>query len=138
MQFRELGHIAATVRNSIDRGRNLGPALAVCWEETSGIKITPGRLKINAGRFKDETVEPGQRKLSNFLIGQICQPEKFKGGAAARKLIARRTGIASFYQLQGGGNQGHIDLVSVQDWPDVLCSGSCYGDSLDVWFWPLK
>ena len=104
----------------------------------AGMKIMPGRLQIKVGRFKGEMVEPGQRKLSDFLAGQIGQPEKYKGGAAARNTIAWRTGIVSFYQIHGGGNQGHIDLVSVPDWPDVMCNGSCYWDSMEVWFWPLK
>lgn len=104
----------------------------------AGMKIRPGRLQIKAGRFKGAMVEPGQRRLSDFLVGQIGQPEKYKGGAIARNMIAWRTGIVSFYQIHGGGNQGHIDLVSVQDWPAVLCNGACYWGSLDVWFWPLK
>lgn len=104
----------------------------------AGVKIRPGRLRIKAGRFKGEMVEPGQRNLSDFLAREIGTPEIYKGGAKARNAIAWRTGIVSFYQIHGGGNQGHIDLVSVQDWPELLCNGSCYWDSLDVWFWPLR
>lgn len=104
----------------------------------AGVKIRPGRLRIRAGRFKDEMVEPGQRRLSEFLVTEIGQPERYKGGANGHNAIAWRTGIVSFFQIHGGGNQGHIDLVSVQEWPDLLCNGSCYWDSVDVWFWPLK
>lgn len=104
----------------------------------AGMKIRPGRLKIKAGRFNGEMVEPGQRRLSDFLALQIGKPEKYKEGAVARNSIAWRTGIISFYQIHGEGSGGHIDLVSVPDWPTVLCNGACYWDSLEVWFWPLK
>jgi hypothetical protein len=103
----------------------------------AGVKIRPGRLKIKAGRFKDEWVEPGQRRLSEFLVREIGKPERYKGGIEARNTIAWRRGIISFFSLHGS-RQGHIDLVSVKDWPQLQCSGSCYWDSLEVWFWPLK
>lgn len=103
----------------------------------SGIKIRPGRLRIKAGRFKGEMVEPGQRKLSDFLVREIGSPEKYKNGSDAQNAIAWRHGIISFFRLHGT-NQGHIDLVSVVDWPDVRCNSSCYWDSAEVWFWPLK
>lgn len=103
----------------------------------AGIRIQSGRLKIKAGRFTGELVEPGQRRLSEFLARALGQPEKYRGGPAARNTIAWRRGIISFFSLHGT-NQGHIDLVSVVDWPEVQCSSSCYWDSVEVWFWPLK
>jgi hypothetical protein len=103
----------------------------------AGVKIRPGRLKIKAGRFKDEMVEPGQHRLSEFLAHAIGKPERYRGGEAARNTIAWRRGIISFFSLHGT-NQGHIDLVSLVDWPELQCNGSCYWDSRDVWFWPLK
>lgn len=103
------------------------------------IRTSPCRLRINAGRFKGEQIEPGQRVLSDFLVREIGKPEKYKSGAAARNTIAWRRGIVSFFQLHNGATrQGHIDLVSVQDWSAVMCSGSCYWDAVEVWFWPLK
>ena len=105
----------------------------------AGVRIRPGRLKIKAGRFKDEMIEPGQRRLSDFLVKALGKPEKYKSGRAAYHAIAWRKGIISFFQIHGPTDrQGHIDLVSVQDWPQVMCSGSCYWDAVEVWFWPLK
>lgn len=43
----------------------------------AGGKIRPGRLQIKAGPFRGAMVEPGQRNLSDFLVGEIGQPEKF-------------------------------------------------------------
>lgn len=103
----------------------------------AGIKIRPGRLKIKAGRFKDEMIEPGQDRLSKFLVHAIGKPEKYRGGEVARNTIAWRRGIISFFSLHGT-NQGHIDLVSVTDWPELQCSSSCYWDATEVWFWALK
>lgn len=108
---------------------------------SAGMKIRtgPARLRINAGAHKGEVVEPSQRVLSDFLVREIGKPEKFKGGSAARNSIAWRHGIVSFFQLYGANDrQGHIDLVSVNDWPELMCNGSCYWEAVDVWFWPLK
>lgn len=115
----------------------------------AGVKIRtgPARLRIKAGSaasqalkpFIGEQLEPSQRVLSDFLVRSIGKPEKFRGGPKARNTIAWRRGIASFFQLHGDRDrQGHIDLVSVQDWPSIQCNGSCYWDSVEVWFWPLK
>lgn len=123
-------------------------ALEAAWANTcairmsialvaAGVKIRPGHLRIRAGRFKDEMVEVRQCDLSHFLVHQIAQPEKFRNGSDAQNAIAWRRGIISFFRLHGT-NQGHIDLISVIDWPQVKCSGSCYWDSSEVWFWPLK
>lgn len=103
----------------------------------AGMRIRPGRLQILAGRFKGAMLEPGQRNLSEFLAREIGDPEKYKSGSQAQNAIAWRHGIISFFGLHGT-RQGHIDLVSVQDWAGVMCSGSCYWDSREVWFWPLK
>jgi hypothetical protein len=102
----------------------------------AGIKIHPGRLRIKAGRFIGEMVEPGQHRLSEYLVHVIGKPERYRSSEEARNTIARRHGIISFFSLHGTG-QGHIDLVSVHDWPEFQCSGSCYWDSKEVWFWPL-
>jgi hypothetical protein len=137
--------LAAQVYEAIGHKPEL--ALRPTWENTcairmsvaliaAGIKIRPGRLQIKAGRFKDEWVEPGQRNLSDFLANEIGKPEVYKGAAQARNTIAWRRGIISFFKIHGT-RQGHIDLVSVQDWPELMCSGSCYWDAVEVWFWPL-
>lgn len=107
----------------------------------AGMKIRtgPARLRINTGPHKGEQVEPSQRVLSDFLAKEIGQPEKYKNATSAKNTIAWRRGIVSFFQIHGGASrQGHIDLASVQDWPRLMCSGSCYWNSVEVWFWPLK
>lgn len=101
------------------------------------IWTSPVALRIKGGKYDGAQIEPKQKVLSNFLVREVGQPEKFKGGLNAHNGIAWRRGIVSFLQLHGS-NQGHIDLVSVNDWPGIMCSSSCYWDSLEVWFWPLR
>lgn len=105
----------------------------------AGMKIRtgPAKLRIKVGPHKGEQLEPSQRVLSHFLAHEIGAPEKYKGGVNAKHAIAWRHGIVSFFSIHGD-NQGHIDLVSVTEWPDIQCSNSCYWDSREVWFWPLK
>lgn len=107
----------------------------------AGMKIRTGkvRLRINAGAHKGEPIEPSQRVLSDFLARELGKPEKFRNSGSARDTIAARRGIISFFQLYGPSDrQGHIDLVSATDWTDLMCSGSCYWEAVDIWFWPLK
>jgi hypothetical protein len=104
----------------------------------AGVKIRPGRLKIKAGRFKGELVEPGQRQLSEFLVREIGRPERYQSGSDARTSIASRRGIVSFFQLSAIYRGGHIDLASIENWGRLQCSGSCYWESREVWFWPLR
>lgn len=107
----------------------------------AGVKIRTGpvRLRIRTGRFKGEPVEPSQRVLSDFLAHAFGTPEKYKSGPDARNMIAWRHGIVSFFSLHGPTDrQGHIDLVSVLDWPELKCSSMCFWDSVEVWFWELR
>ncbi|WP_167759802.1 T6SS effector amidase Tae4 family protein [Massilia horti] len=104
----------------------------------AGIKIRtgPARLRIKAGKFKGEQLEPSQRVLSDFLVHEVGKPEKYRDGRDAHTHIDRRRGIISFFQLHGT-RQGHIDLVSFEDWPLIQCSSACFWDSAEVWFWEL-
>ena len=101
----------------------------------AGMLIRPASLTIKSGPHKGKMVQAGQRKLSEFLAHEIGKPEKFVSGAEARKGIGPKRGIISFFQI-AGTRQGHIDLVSLEDWPRFQCSGHCYWDAKDVWFWP--
>jgi Type VI secretion system (T6SS), amidase effector protein 4 len=105
----------------------------------AGIAISPGRISIKVGKYKGRFIEPGQARLSAFLVRTIGQPEKYKGGTAARAGIGQRRGVISFYKLWGGtDSQGHIDLIAADEWGQILCSDDCYWSSVEVWFWPLK
>lgn len=106
----------------------------------------PGTYPVKAGKFKGRSIETRQRKLSNWLVRQIEQPEKFKSGEEAKAKIGNRNGIISFFQLHGPtDHQGHIDIVMLDRWQKYLrCGndnadqGGCYWDSVEVWFWPLR
>lgn len=103
---------------------------------STGIRIRPGSLTIKDGPFKGKMVQASQRRLSEFLIQELGAPEKYRSGPEAEKGIGARRGIVSFFRI-AGRNQGHIDLVSIQDWPKIHCSVHCYWDAEEAWFWPL-
>lgn len=106
----------------------------------------PGAWPVLGGNFKGRAVETKQRKLSNWLVRHLGQPEKYKGGPDAKAGIGARHGIVSFFQLHGpADHQGHIDIVMMDRWNKYQRCGSnnddaggCYWDAVDVWFWPLK
>jgi hypothetical protein len=102
-----------------------------------GMVLPGARMKANAGSLKSKYIEPGQAKLSNILKGLWGAPEVYKGKAAAQAGIGRRTGVVSFFQIEGGQG-GHIDLI----WRDGndfhACARSCYFSAVTVWFWPLQ
>ncbi|MCC6072393.1 T6SS effector amidase Tae4 family protein [Massilia sp. GCM10020059] len=53
----------------------------------------PGGWPIKAGKYKGRAIETKQRKLSNWLVRQLGQPEKFKNGLEAESKIGTRRGI---------------------------------------------
>jgi hypothetical protein len=126
-------------------------ALDPAWANTCAIRMSialvaagmpirtgPARLRIKTGPHKGAQLEPSQRVLSDFLLREIGRPEKYRSGPEAHNAVAWRRGIASFFQLHATYPGGHIDLVSIEDWGPLQCSGSCYWESREVWFWPLK
>jgi hypothetical protein len=107
----------------------------------------PGTYPVKAGKFKGRMIETKQRKLSHWLARQLGQPEKYDGGSAAKAGIGARRGIVSFFKLHGStDNQGHIDIVMPDRWGYFRCGHenedskvyTCYWDSVEVWFWPLR
>ncbi|TFW31504.1 T6SS effector amidase Tae4 family protein [Massilia horti] len=126
-------------------------AIDVEWQNTCAIRMSLAliaagmyirtarpRLWIKTGKFKGRQLEPSQRVLSDFLVHEIGKPEKYRSGADVHNTIAWRRGIISFFQIHGPtSHQGHINLVSVEDWPQLQCNSSCYWDSVEVWFWEL-
>lgn len=102
----------------------------------TGMRIRPASLIIKAGPFKGQMVQASQRRLSEFLAKALGAPEKYGSGQEAQRAIGSRRGIVSFFRF-AGRNQGHIDLVSVRDWPQIHCSVHCYWYAEEVWFWPL-
>lgn len=107
----------------------------------------PGAWPIKAGKYKGRAIETRQRKLSNWLVRHLGQPEKFKSGPQAERSIGGQRGIVSFFSIYGDSNpQGHISIVAKDRWGMYLRCGNeidgmgtgCYWTSRDVWFWPLK
>jgi hypothetical protein len=64
----------------------------------------PGTYPIKAGKYKGRMIEPGQRRLSHWLVQHIGKPEKYKSGPEAEKAIESRHGIVSFFSIYGDGN----------------------------------
>jgi hypothetical protein len=106
----------------------------------------PGAWPVKAGKYKGRAIETKQRKLANWLVRQLGQPEKFKSGQEAEAKIAARRGIVSFFNIYGDSNaQGHITIVAKDSWGLYIRCGQeidgtatgCYWSSKEVWFWPL-
>lgn len=105
----------------------------------------PGTWPVLGGKFKGRAIETKQRKLSNWLVHQLGQPEKYKSGAGAQSGVGSRHGIISFFHLHGPtDHQGHIDILMMDRWNNYQRCGSnnddaggCYWDAVEVWFWPL-
>jgi hypothetical protein len=104
-----------------------------------GVPISPGRLRVRAGECKGKMLEPGQANLSRILVRLWGEPEKYKGGFAAKKGIGNRHGVVSFYRLWSPTDQqGHIDMVAPYAGDNLTCEEDCYWMSAEVWFWSLK
>lgn len=105
----------------------------------------PGVWPVMRGKYKGRMLETKQRKLSQWLVRYLGQPEKYKSGREAEEKIGSRHGIISFFQLHGPtDHQGHIDIVMMDRWGRYLrCgnesdnAGGCYWSAVEVWFWPL-
>ena len=94
-------------------------------------------MKIMAGKLKGRQIEQSQQLLADVLTRTWGVPERFSG-ALAKDGIGRRHGVIRFLQLWGPFDaQGHIDLVSPDQWNRLMCEGSCYWDAVEVWFWEL-
>jgi hypothetical protein len=105
----------------------------------AGIAIHPGNITVLAGSRKGWRLESGQARLSNFLLRRWGDPERYRSGPEARKVIGARRGVVSFYHLYGAmDQQGHIDLIAPDEWHEAACADDCYWQSTEVWFWPLK
>lgn len=96
----------------------------------------PGWLQIKSGSLTGKRVEPSQAKLSRWLKEKWGQPEVFKTEDEARGRIGNRTGVVSFWGIEGGA-QGHIDLVEPAGNGFHTCAMECYFKSREIWFWHL-
>lgn len=107
---------------------------------------SPGSYPVKAGKHKGKSIETKQRKLSNWLVHHVGQPEKYKSGVQAEDTIGTRRGIISFFQLHGPTDrQGHIAIVAKDRWQTFRCgpeyersATGCFWDSVEIWFWPLS
>ncbi|WUR15014.1 T6SS effector amidase Tae4 family protein [[Empedobacter] haloabium] len=104
-----------------------------------------GAFRIRDGKHKGRSVEIRQHALSTWLLGQVGQPEKFKGDNAYEAIGLRR-GIVSFFNLYDDSRgQGHIAIIAPDRRGAYLRCGrendgdtsGCYWTSREIWFWPL-
>jgi hypothetical protein len=104
----------------------------------AGMVIPGGFLHVKDGKYANRKLEIKQAALAELLTREWGEPEKFSG-ALARESIGLRRGIIRFLGLWGPFDpQGHIDLVAPDQWKRLMCEGSCYWHSVEVWFWPLE
>jgi len=97
-----------------------------------------GRIPIKSGPLAGRSVEPGQNRLSDWLVRAHGAPRIVTYDRASThgpdELFGRR-GIVSFMRLPGYPG-GHIDLLDAQNgW--LVCSRACYFDASEVRFWEL-
>ena len=107
----------------------------------AGVVIGGASSPVKAGPMKGLTIEIGQVRLSRALKRIWGAPEVFKGQKAAEAGIGDRRGVVSFFrirQFEIQTNGGHIDLVYPTGNGFRDCERSCFFDSVEVWFWPLK
>ena len=103
----------------------------------AGVTLPGARMKAKAGKISGRYIEPGQARLSKILKRIWGDPEVYSDKSAAREGIGTRTGVVSFFRIEGGSG-GHIDLI----WPGPFgfqqCARSCYFTATSIWFWPLR
>lgn len=118
------------------------------WRNTCAIRMSlalldcgvniPGRIKIKSGEHKDKWVEPGQNKLSNWLVTHLGAPEVLPllPGLSLNEL-AQRKGIVSFMGIPSYEG-GHIDIIEASEQGIYQCSRSCYFDARELRFWEIS
>lgn len=101
LQAHHMGRTATAAQVYEAIGHPASMAAEPLWQNTcairvsvaliaAGMTIRPGRLRIKTGRFKGRMIEPGQRKLSDYLALEIGQPERFKVGRPRCRVSVRR------------------------------------------------
>jgi hypothetical protein len=104
----------------------------------SGVSI-PGRIQIKSGEHKNKWVEPGQNKLSNWLVTHLGEPLRYpydKANPMGPNELAHKTGIISFMGISSYPG-GHIDLLLLSPQAFYQCSRSCFFDTREVRFWEV-
>lgn len=104
--------------------------------------LSPGTYPVKAGKYKGKAIETRQRKLSNWLVHHLGEPERYKSGMQAQQAIGARRGIISFFQLHGPTDQqGHIAVVAKDQWQTFRCgpeyersATGCFWDAVEIWF----
>lgn len=104
----------------------------------AGVALPGARMRANTGSLRGKRIEPGQGKLSQILKRTWGIPERYRGEAAAKTGIGKRSGVVSFFRINGGGGGGHIDIVAPGRNGFLECARACYFSAMEVWFWPLK
>ncbi|GAB57357.1 T6SS effector amidase Tae4 family protein [Rheinheimera nanhaiensis] len=119
------------------------------WANTCAVRMSlalieagmtvSGRVQVKKGDLKGKWIEPGQNRLSDWLIRHLGQPEVFPfdtSSAAGPQSLYDKKGIVSFMRIPSYSG-GHIDLLQPSN--DYLtCSRSCYFTAGEVRFWQLN
>lgn len=118
------------------------------WANTCAVRMSlalieagvrpAGRLQIKKGELEGHWIEPGQNKLSDWLLENMSAPSVLSYDdmqeTSGRELFGKK-GIISFMRIPSYAG-GHIDLLSPNN--DYLtCSRSCYFNADEVRFWAL-
>lgn len=101
-----------------------------------GILMPHGFLVVKAGKFKGRRLEIKQETLADYLTSIWGEPDRFPT-AIVRASIGDRRGLIRFVQLWGPFDpQGHIDLISADEWQRLACEGGhIYWHAVECWFW---
>lgn len=119
------------------------------WANTCAVRMSlalleagmrpAGRVQIKKGDLEGHWVEPGQNKLSDWLLANMREPDVFSYDeiqeTGGKELFGKK-GIISFMRIPSYAG-GHIDLLYPNN--DYLtCSRSCYFGASEVRFWVLE
>ena len=119
------------------------------WANTCAVRMSlalieagmtvSGRVQVKKGDLKGKWIEPGQNRLSDWLIRHLGEPTVFPfdtSNAAGPQSLYGKKGIVSFMRIPGYSG-GHIDLLQPSN--DYLtCSRSCYFTADEERFWQLN
>lgn len=97
-----------------------------------------GRLRIKAGPYKNNLIEPGAKLLADQLMkpNTFGKPEIFHDVKKAPERIGNRKGVVFFWKITGYDG-GHIDIIETIN-KHQLCNSHCYFNCKEIWFWELN
>jgi hypothetical protein len=103
---------------------------------SAGVTLPGAQMRVQSGDLKGRYLAHRQESLSRTLKHIWGAPEVYKSKPDAEAGIGSRSGVVSFFKIEGG-NGGHIDLVTPDGNGFLECARSCYFTARTIWFWPL-